>query len=210
MDSAPFELYGWNTPNGQKITIALEEAGARYTYHPIDISKGHQKAESFRQISPDGKIPALLHHAESTITLFESGAILLYIAKHYPALDGNNEAEKSQVMAWVFWQVGQLGPLAGQFGRFQTVMPENEAAISHFEALVWRCLEVMEKRLSESEYLAGDHFTVADIASLPWIASRQSYLQHYDVQWAKQCPSLQRWTDKILQRPSVIKALGLE
>lgn len=207
MNQPLFELYGWNTPNGQKITIALEEVGANYQYHPIDITKGAQHTEAFKQISPDGKIPALTHNAEQSITLFESGAILLYLAKLFPAINGNTDQERAHVMAWTFWQVGQLGPLAGQFGRFHAASPANPPAVDHFEELVWRCLNVLEKRLSESEYLAASHFTVADIASLPWVASQQSYLQKYNVEWRKKCPAVARWATSIMQKPSVKKAL---
>lgn len=210
MPQTLYELFSWNTPNGQKIVIALEEAAADYAYHPIDISKGEQQSDSFRSISPDGKIPALFHHAESRVTIFESGAILLYLAKQFPTLNGTDAQEQAQVMAWTFWQAGQLGPLAGQFGRFHTVVPENPAAVDHFEQLVWRCLDVMEKRLGVSAYLAGGNFTVADIASLPWIASEQSYLQRYGLDWRERYPSVKRWADQILTRHSVKTALQLK
>jgi len=185
-----FDFYGWNTPNGQKIIIALEEVDANYRYHRIDISRGEQKTPEYRRISPDGKIPALVVNSEPAISYFESGAILLYLAGVFPELHGKTELERAQVMSWTLWQVGQLGPLAGQFGRFNTADPENPAAVKHFEELVWRCLDVLEKRLEESPYLAGSSFTVADIATLPWIASRQSYLQSYKVAWREKCPSL--------------------
>lgn len=209
MSQSALELYGWNTPNGQKIIIALEEVGANYQYHPIDISNGEQHTESFKRISPDGKIPALTHNTDTTITLFESGAILLYLADLFPVIHGKDAIERAQVMSWTFWQVGQLGPLAGQFGRFHTATPENPAAIDHFEQLVWRCLNVLEKQLSTSEYLAADHFTVADIASITWVASNQSYLQKYGIKWREKCPAVKRWADLVLQKPSVQKALKL-
>lgn len=208
-----FDLHSFNTPNGQKIIIALEEVGANYRYHSIDITQGEQHAPEFRAISPDGKIPALVTNAkESTetnpaIVHFESGAILMYLAGIFPELDGKTVAERARVMSWTFWQVGQLGPMAGQFGRFNTADPANPAAVEHFEQLVWRCLEVMENRLSESTFLAGESFTVADIASLPWIASDVSYLQKYNVSWREKCPSVARWADTLLQKPSVKKAL---
>lgn len=204
-----FDLYSWQTPNGQKVTIALEEAGANYNYHPVDISRGEQHTPQFRSISPDGKIPALVTSANPSISHFESGAILVYLAKQYPALDGKTAQDRAHVMSWIFWQVGQLGPMAGQFGRFSGAESTNPTAIEHFEKMLWRCLNVMEKQLSESTYLAGESFTVADIASLPWIASNQSYLQKYHFKWKEKCPSIQRWTETLLQRPSVIKAFKL-
>ena len=207
MQSSEFELYGWDTPNGQKITIALEEAGANYVYKPIDISQGEQHAESYKALSPDGKIPALIHHLAEPVTLFESGAILLYLANLYPALTGESESTRARVMSWTFWQVGQLGPLAGQFGRFQIATPPNPDALKHFETLVWRCLDVMEKQLSRTSYLAGEQFTVADIASFPWVASQQSYLQRYHIAWREKCPALRLWADNIANKPSVIKVI---
>jgi len=208
MKSPEFELYGWNTPNGQKIIIALEEVGAHYHYHPVDITKGEQHTDAFRAISPDGKIPALIHNAKSPITLFESGAILLYLANWFPTLTGTTEQSKANALSWTFWQVGQLGPLAGQFGRFHSIKPDNPAAIKHFEALVWRCIDVMEKQLSQTRFLAGEQFTIADIAAFPWIASEQSYLQRYNIAWQEQCPALTDWAQRIAGKPSVLTALG--
>lgn len=210
MTQPEFDLYGWNTPNGQKIVIALEEAGAEYQYHPIDISKGEQHDVGYRAISPDSKIPALIHNAitDAPITLFESGAILSYLANVFPTLTGSTEQDKAKAISWLFWQVGQLGPLAGQFGRFKAAEEPNPEAVKHFEALVWRCISVMERRLSQSRYLAADQFTIADIACYPWIASPQSYLQRYSIEWHEQCPALERWATDIGARPSVIKACG--
>lgn len=204
-----YDLYAWNTPNGQKAHIALEETGAAYQYHPVDITKAEQHTASFRALSPDGKIPALVHQHTPTTRVFESGAILVYLAQHFPALDGNNDAEKARVLSWMFWQVGQLGPMAGQFGRFHREAPENTTAISHFEQLVWRCLKVMDERLRQSDYLASKRFTIADIACFPWVASPESYLQRYDVAWREVCPALARWSEQLLDRPSVRKSLSL-
>ena len=208
MSNLEFDLYSWNTPNGQKIIIALEEVGATYNYHPIDISKGDQHSPNFKALSPDGKIPALVCTVGPEVSLFESGAILLYLAGLYPELHGSTEAERAHVMSWTLWQVGQLGPLAGQFGRFSGAVTPNPTAVDHFEQLVWRCFEVLESRLAQSAFLAGDQFTVADIASLPWVASNKSYLQIYQLGWRERYPSVKRWADELLQRPSVVKALG--
>ena len=205
MNIPEFELYGWNTPNGQKIIIALEEAHANYSYKPVDISAGEQHTKEFRALSPDGKIPALIHNGASRITLFESGAILLFLSNRFPQLNGVTETERAQVMSWTFWQVGQLGPLTGQFGRFKGASPSNHNAIEHFESLVWRCLKVMNTRLENSDYLAGTSFTIADMACYPWIASQQSYLQIYGLDWRSQCPAIARWVEDIASRPSVNK-----
>lgn len=209
MSQSEYELYGWNTPNGQKILIALEEVNISYSYHPIDITQGEQHTTAFKAISPDGKIPALIHHSASPIRLFESGAILLYLAEQFPILHGANKPNRALVTAWTFWQVGQLGPLTGQLGRFKGMDNADQASIDHFEKLVWRCLSVLEKRLTQSSYLVGDRFSVADIASLPWIISPQSYLQKFGLSWREKCPALKQWGDQLIRRPSVIKALGL-
>ena len=204
-----YELYSWNTPNGQKVRIALEEAGADYVLHPIDIGAGDQHAPSFRSISPDGKIPALVVNTEPPLSLFESGAILLYLAEQFPVLHGRFEAERALVLSWTFWQVAQLGPLAGQFGRFSGESPQNSAAVAHFSQSLARCLQVLEKRLLTTEYLAGDHFTVADVASYPWIASPQSYLQRFDLDWRGDYTAIARWADQISERPAVKKILSI-
>lgn len=209
MNSPEFELYGWNTPNGQKIIIALEEVGANYLIHPVDISQGEQHTDSFRAISPDGKIPALVHNTNTPVTLFESGAILLYLIIRFPTLTGTTEQDKANALSWTLWQVGQLGPFAGQFGRFHAIQPENPAAVKHFETLVWRCIDVMEKQLLQTTFLAGEQFTVADIAAFPWIASEQSYLQRYNLKWQEQHPALTRWAMRIAKKPSAVTALGL-
>lgn len=202
-----FDVYAWNTPNGQKVLIALEEAEADYRYHAIDITEGEQHTDEFTALSPDQKIPALIHHTSHQITLFESGAILLYLADQFPSLHAATEPERARVVSWVFWQVGQLGPLVGQFGRFRRESPHNAIAIHHFEALTWRCLHVMECHLRQSPYLGSDRFTIADIACLPWVASQQSYLQRYELEWQDTCPALARWSEHLLQRPSVRMAM---
>ncbi len=202
-----FDLYSWNTPNGQKIVIALEEVAAKYEYHPIDIRNGQQHTPEFKALSPDGKIPALVSHGETKISLFESGAILFHLAQLYPVLMGSTPEEHARASSWTFWQVGQLGPLAGQFGRFSGADEPNPGAIEHFEQLVWRCLKLMDKQLSKSTYLAGDIFTIADIACIPWVASNQSYLQVYGVPWRQHCPALNRWANTLQERPSVKNSL---
>lgn len=204
-----FDLYSWNTPNGQKAVIALEESGADYNYHPIDISNGEQHSPDFRSLSPFGKIPALISHTTPTVTHFESGAILLHLAELFPLLHGATPNERAKVISWTFWQTSQFGPFAGQFGYFSGGNNADPDTIKHFQQLLIRCLDTLEQRLTETPYLAGDRFTVADIASLPWVASKQSYLQRYNVAWRERCPVLQTWADNALKRPSVVKAFSL-
>ena len=208
MTSCVFDLHSWNTPNGQKIVIALEESGATYNYHPVDISKGDQHTPDFRALSPFGKIPALVTHTTPAVTHFESGAILLYLAEVFPALHGTTPVERAQVLSWTLWQTSQLGPFAGQFGYFTGREDAPASTAKHFEDLLKRCLATLEQRLTESRFIAGDRFTVADIASLPWVASNQSYLQRYHVPWREHYPALRNWADSAMQRPSVVKAFS--
>jgi len=209
MSQAVFDLYSWNTPNGQKIVIALEEVGVPYTLIPVDITAREQDQPEFRALSPDGKIPVLVDKRHQHLSLFESGAILLYLANEYPVLHGQTDDSRVRVMSWTFWQVGQLGPLIGQYGRFRATQQRNDQAIDHFLQLIWRCLDVMERQLTREQYLSGNHFTVADIASFPWIASKQSYLQRYDITWRSRYPAIDHWAERVSQRSSVKKALDL-
>ncbi len=203
-----YTLYSWNTPNGQKVSIALEEAGADYRLIPVDISRGQQNSAEFRQRSPDAKIPVLVVPSQTPTVLFESGAILLYLARQFPTLHGSDEQDREQVVSWTFWQVGQLGPLIGQFGRFSGLSPVNDDAVSLLNTSVKRCFSVLETRLCDSVWLAGSRFTVADIASYPWVASPQSYLQRFSVEWRRDYPAVAAWADKITQRPAVLRALS--
>lgn len=204
-----FDLHSWQTPNGQKIVIALEEAQVSYRYIPVDLSKQQQYSAAFQALSPDGKIPVLIERCEPERVFFESGAILLYLADAYPELHGNTPQEKAAVSSWVFWQVGQLGPLAGQFGRFSSKQLSNAQTVDHFSQAVHRCLSVLEKQLIRQPYLVGNTFTVADISALPWVASPQSYLQKYDFVWREHYPAVEQWANELMHRPSVIKALEL-
>ncbi len=209
MQQPLFDLYSWKTPNGQKVVIALEEAQVPYRYIPIDLPNGMQQSEAFKALSPDGKIPVLVERTQDKCVFFESGAILLRLADAYPVLQGDTPHEKAAAMSWVFWQVGQLGPLAGQFGRFSRIEPGNQQALDHFGEAVHRCFSVLEKQLTHKPFVAGNTITVADIAALPWVASPQSYLQRYGFDWHDHYPAIKRWASQLMLRPSVIKAFEL-
>ena len=199
------DLYYWATPNGHKITIFLEEAGMAYRIIPINIGKGDQFKRDFLKIAPNNRIPAIVDHAPADggapISQFESGAILLYLAdktgKFLPP-DARGRAEISQ---WLFWQMGGLGPMAGQNGHFNNYAPEKVPyAMERYTKETNRLYGVMNKRLADRDFLAGD-YSIADMASYPWIVPHERHRQNLD-----DFPHLKRWFHAIAARPAVIRA----
>jgi GST-like protein len=165
------DLYTWTTPNGRKIPIALEEMGLEYRVHPVDIGQNQQFAPDFLSISPNNKIPAIVDHdaPDGPQSVFESGAILVYLAEKTGKLLAPSGPVRVAALEWTFWQVGGLGPMAGQLGYFALRAPEPiELAIDRFADEVRRLLGVMEGRLEKVRYLAGADYSIADIASFAW------------------------------------------
>jgi len=200
------DLYSWPTPNGHKVHIMLEECGLDYTVHGIDIATGAQFEPEFLKISPNNKIPAIVDHdgpQDSPIRLFESGAILIYLAeKTNSDLLPKEPKKRYEVLQWLMFQMGGLGPMLGQAHHFRNYAPEKvEYAIERYTKEATRLYSVMEKRLSEVEYLAGD-YSIADIASLPWIRSYKNQGQDLD-----DYPNLKRWFLSIKERPAVRRGL---
>ncbi|MGF7153584.1 glutathione binding-like protein [Novosphingobium gossypii] len=203
------DLYYWTTPNGHKITIFLEEAGLPYRITPVDLDRGEQFLPYFLSIAPNNRIPAIVDDdpadGEQPLAVFESGAILHYLAEKTgqflpPDLRGRTEA-----IQWMFWQVGGLGPMAGQNHHFRHAAPEPiPYAIERYSAETSRLYGVLNKRLADREYLAGTDYSIADIASYPWIVPWQRHGQSLD-----RFPHLQRWFDAIGQRPAVARAYAL-
>jgi GSH-dependent disulfide-bond oxidoreductase len=206
----PIDLYFWPTPNGLKITIALEEMGLPYTLHPVNIMKGEQHTESFLKIGPNGRMPVLVDHGTADgvpLSIFESGAILQYLGrktgKFYPA----DERSKMAVDQWLFWQMAGLGPMTGQAGHFKTFATEKiPYAIDRYVTEVKRLYAVMDKRLSQSVYLGVD-YSIADMACWPWLmpaAMLEIDLAEY--------PNLYRWYKSVGERAAVIKGsiVGME
>jgi len=204
------ELYFASTPNGLKIKLFLEESGLPHRIVPISLSKGDQFKPDYLKISPNGKMPAIVDHAPkdggAPLSLFESGAILLYLAdkigRFIPAdLRGRNE-----VLQWLFWQMSALGPMAGQAGHFKIYAPEPMPyALDRYTREVHRLYGVLDKRLSDREFVAGD-FSIVDIACYPWIVPYRSHGQNLD-----EFPHLKKWFGKIAARPATIRAYaGIE
>ena len=209
----PLQLYSLATPNGVKVTVMLEEllalghGGAEYDAWLIKIGDGDQFSSGFVAANPNSKIPALVDHGgKAPIRVFESGAILLYLAEKFGAFLPTAAGPRAECLSWLFWQMGATPYLGGGFGHFYAYAPTKiEYAIDRFAMEVKRQLDVLDRRLAESEYLAGADYTIADMAVWPWYGAMAKGLlyeggEFLDVQSYK---NVQRWTDQIAQRPAV-------
>jgi GSH-dependent disulfide-bond oxidoreductase len=196
------DLYTWGTPNGRKISVALEELGLPYKTFPINISKDEQFAPDFLKISPNNKIPAILDHdgpGGKPHAIFESGAILIYLADKTGKLMPKDAVGRSVCLQWLMFQMGGLGPMCGQAHHFRRFAPEQiPYAIKRYTDEAARLYGVMDKRLGEAAYLTGDEYSIADIASYPWIARHE-----WQGQDLATFPNLKRWYDAITVRPAV-------
>lgn len=202
-------LYTWPTPNGHKITLALEEMELPYEIVPVDIGRGAQFDPAFLAISPNNRIPALVDHAPADggppLSIFESAAILLYLAEKTGRFLPADLRGRSAVQAWLAWQVGGLGPMAGQCHHFRQYAPEPiPYAIERYTREVTRLWGVMDRRLAELAWLAGDSYTVADMAAWPWVRPWKLQAQDLDAH-----PHLRRWFDTIAARPATARALSV-
>ena len=206
--SKPIALYYWPTPNGWKISIMLEECGLPYVVHPVNIGQGDQFKTEFLAISPNNRMPAIVDPegpGGKPISVFESGAILQYLGrktgKFYPA----QERARVAVEEWLFWQVGNLGPMAGQAHHFRTYAPEQiPYAVNRYTNECNRLYGVMNKRLAKHPYLAGKEYTIADMAAVGW-----AKLWERQGQDPAQFPHVKRWLESLQARPAVQKGLAL-
>ncbi|WP_026284950.1 glutathione-dependent disulfide-bond oxidoreductase [Thiomonas sp. FB-6] len=209
----PLQLYSQGTPNGVKVTIMLEEllalghAGAEYDAWLIDIGQGQQFGSGFVAVNPNSKIPALLDlSGPSPIRVFESGSILLYLAEKFGALLPPDAAARTETLNWLFWQMGSAPFLGGGFGHFYAYAPTRiEYAIDRYAMEVKRQLDVLDRRLSESEYLAGPHYTIADIAAFPWYGGLVKGWQYGAAEFlsVQDYRNVQRWAEAVYERPAV-------
>ncbi len=209
----PLQLYSMATPNGVKVTVMLEEllaaghSGAEYDAWMIRINDGDQFSSGFVAANPNSKIPALVDHSGPTpVRVFESGAILMYLAEKFGAFLHTEPAKRAECLSWLFWQMGSAPYLGGGFGHFYAYAPFRiEYAIDRFAMEVKRQLDVLDKRLAQNAYLAGDDYTIADMAVWPWygalakglIYEAEEFLQVQDY------THVQRWTNQIAERPAV-------
>jgi GST-like protein len=209
----PLQLYSLATPNGVKVTVMLEEllalkfSGAEYDAWLIRISEGDQFGSGFVAVNPNSKIPALLDRSSpKPIRVFESGAILLYLAEKFGAFLPTDAATRAECLSWLFWQMGSAPYLGGGFGHFYAYAPTKiEYAIDRFAMEVKRQLDVLDRRLAQSEYLAGADYTIADMAVWPWYGALAKGLVYGAGEFlqVQKYPHVQRWTDAIAKRPAV-------
>ena len=209
----PLQLYSLATPNGVKVTVLLEEllalghAGAEYDAWPIEITEGEQFSSGFVEVNPNSKIPALVDHSTPTPTrVFESGSILLYLAEKFGALLPDHPQERVEAMNWLFWQVGSAPYLGGGFGHFYTYAPTRiEYAIDRFTMEVKRQLDVLDRHLARTRYLAGDQYSIADIATWPWYGALvEGHLYEAgEFLQVRTYTHVRRWAEEIGNRPAV-------
>ncbi len=200
------DLYYWPTPNGHKITLFLEEAGLEYRIVPVDIGKGDQFKPDYLAISPNNKMPAIVDHAPADggepISVFESGAILVYLGEKSGKLLPRDLRGRKSALEWLFWQVGGLGPMAGQNHHFSVYAPEKiPYAVERYVKETNRLYGVLDHRLEGRTFILGDDYSVADIAAYPWVVPWKTQQQNLD-----DFPNIRRWLDAIASRPATERA----
>ncbi len=203
------DLYYWPTPNGHKITLFLEEAAVEYRIVPVNIGTGEQFKPDFLAISPNNRMPAIVDRAPAgggeAISVFESGAILLYLADKMRRFIPSDPRGRNSVLEWLFWQVGGLGPMAGQNHHFSQYAPEKlPYAIERYVKETNRLYGVLDRRLAQHEFLGGAQYSIADMASYPWIVPWQRQQQDLN-----EFPALKRWFEAIAARPATVSAYAL-
>ncbi|PPT37902.1 glutathione S-transferase [Xanthomonas arboricola] len=203
------DLYYWPTPNGHKVTVFLEEAGLDYTLKPVNIGKGDQFTPEFLRISPNNKMPVIVDHAPADggapLSVFESGAILLYLAEKTGRFLPADTRGRLVALEWLFWQVGGLGPMSGQMAHFSVYAQETiPYAIDRYKTEVRRLHRVLDQRLAEHSFVAGAEYGIADMASYPWFEVYGDLKPDYDA-----FPHLRRWQGAIAARPAVQRAYAL-
>ncbi|WP_137983103.1 glutathione binding-like protein [Pseudomonas viridiflava] len=203
------DLHYWTTPNGHKITLFLEEAGLPYTIFPVNIGKDEQFKAEFLKIAPNNRIPAIVDHQPADggapLSLFESGAILLYLAEKTGQFIPQDLRGRQEVSQWLFWQMGGLGPMAGQNHHFNRFAREKiPYAIERYVNETARLYGVLDKRLADRQFVAGDEYSIADMAIYPWIVPHTYQQQNLD-----DFPHLKRWFDSIAGREATQRAYAL-
>lgn len=200
------DLYYWPTPNGHKITMFLEEAGLEYRIIPVNISTGDQFKPEFLRISPNNRMPAIVDNVPAdkgaAISVFESGAILVYLAEKTGKLLSAAPRLRKTTLEWLFWQIGGLGPMAGQNGHFSNYAAEKYPyAIARYVNETNRLYGVLDRRLEGREFICGADYSIADIAAYPWIVAWKRHQQNIE-----DFPHLKRWFDAIGRRPATVSA----
>lgn len=203
------DLYYWTTPNGHKVSLFLEEAGLPYKVHPINIGQGDQFKPDFLKIAPNNRIPAIVdqnpNDGGAPISLFESGAILLYLAEKTGQFIPQDLRGRQEVLQWLFWQMGGLGPMAGQNHHFSQFAPEKlPYAIKRYVDETARLYGVLDRRLADRPFVAGEAYSIADMAIYPWIVSHK-----WQSQRLEDFQHVHRWFNSIKERPATLRAYEL-
>jgi GSH-dependent disulfide-bond oxidoreductase len=205
-------LYTWATPNGRKISIMLEELGVDYEVSPVDLGKLQQYSPEFGAISPNHKIPAIVdtEPGKDPVVIFESGAILTYLAEKYGKFLAAEGQARYTAFEWLHWQTSALGPMLGQLGFFAVRSQEKAPlAIARFTEEADRLLNVMDKQLQSNTYLAGSEYSIADIASYAWTLAATSYLQDVLKDSLATKPALHRWLQTVGERPALQRGMAI-
>ncbi|NCF20971.1 MAG: glutathione S-transferase [Haliea sp.] len=202
--------YYWPTPNGHKTAIMLEEVELEYELHPVNILEGEQFDPSFVAISPNNRIPAIVDTEGpdgEPYAVFESGAILMYLAEKTCKLWPTDMAERYHVLQWLMFQMGNVGPMFGQNGYFQGYCPEDvPLAKERYHNMSEQLYGVLDRRLAETEYLAGAAYSIADVATFPWTMPRQQEMHRIDI---SQFPNVRRWNETVAARPAVQRGIAV-
>lgn len=202
------DFYTANTPNGRKVALMLEELAIPYTEHKVDLGKLAQKTPEFLAMNPNGKIPVIVDNEGvhgKKVTVFESAAILYYLGEKYSKFLGGSLVEKAQTMQWVMFQMSAIGPIFGNYHYgMNTLKPHNPGFIERFEKEAHRLIGVMEMQLSRNEYLAGSSYTIADMATYPWLIN---FIKSKP-EWFESTSSIHRWANLVERRPAVQKVLA--
>ena len=205
----PIDFYYWPTPNGWKVSIMLEECGLAYETRIVNISEGDQFKPEFLKISPNNRMPAIVDHDHPSgpLSVFESGAILLYLAEKTGKFMPDDTVLRKEIMEWLFWQTGNQGPMAGQQSHFRNYAPDSEKegyARTRYTNETYRCLGVLDRRLEGREYIVGDAYSIADIICWPWVLIARAVDLSLD-----EYPNVARWRAVIKERPAVKRGVSL-
>ena len=199
------KLYGWGTPNGRKVSIALEELSLPYEIYKVDIMKGEQFKREFLAINPNNKIPAIVDDQGpdgESLTLFESGAILMYLANKTGLLMPTQGSAHFRTLQWVMFQMGGVGPMFGQMHHFKRYASDQEYSLTRYRTETHRLYKVLEGQLKDNQFIAGNDYSIADIAIYPWIAR----FELHDLKWSA-APNVKRWYDTVGQRDAVKRGM---
>jgi len=202
------DLYTWTTPNGRKVSVMLEEIGLPYTVHPVNIGKGEQFAPEFVKICPNSKIPAIVDR-DAGVSLFESGAILIYLGEKTGKLLPASGAARAATIEWLMWQMANVGPMFGQVNHFANAAPERiPYAIDRYATESARLLKVLDDRLAKVAFVAGD-YSIADIALYPWITAAFQLLKAFKPDVAGDGAHVERWLAVVGERPAVARGMAV-